>query len=327
MAKNTHAPKGKKPKGKEPKAKEKRHGAAPRSMWSGSISFGLVQIPVSLYTAEVSHEISFKLLDKRDMTPVHYKRINRGNGKEVPWSDIVRGYERSPGELIVVTDEDLRRANVKASQTVDILDFVDAGSIDPTYFDKPYYLAPLQSKKRSLSNPRAYVLLREALRRTGKIGIAKVVLRTREHLAAVVPHEKTLILNLLRFDHELRKEAALDLAEDVLAAAKVAEKELDMAERLITEMASKWEPERYKDEYRDDVMALIERKAKAGEAHQITEAEEAPEPQAPGSDIIALLRQSLGGKAANRVTAEPHPKPRASKAAPRKKGGGQRKAA
>jgi len=297
-------------------------------MWSGSITFGLVQIPVGLYPSEVSHDLSFKLLDKRDMTPVHYQRYNSKSGKEVPWDDIVRGFERAPGEMVVVTDEDLRRANVKSSQTIEILDFVDASDIAPPYFDKPYFLGPLQTKKRALASPKGYVLLREALRKTGKVGIAKVVIRTREHLAAVLPQEKALILNLLRFDHELRKEKDLDLPEAVAGAANVSEREMDMAERLITEMATEWKPQKYKDEYYDDVMAMIEKKAKAGDALKITEPEEVPEPEASGADLVALLRKSLGhGHApANRAEKEPSSK-RRPKTAPKKKGGGRKKAA
>jgi DNA end-binding protein Ku len=314
-------------KAKGTKAREKTHGAATRSMWNGSITFGLVQIPVGLYPSEVSHDLSFKLLDRRDLAPVRYQRTNSKSGKPIAWKDIVRGYERSPGEFVVVTDEDLRRANVRATQTIDILDFVDAGSVAPSYFEKPYYIAPLQSKKGS--SPKAYVLLREALRKTGKIGIAKVVIRTREHLAAVLPEGKALILDLLRFDHELRKEEDIDLPEDT-GVAKAGSREMEMAERLITEMASEWKPERYKDEYYDDVMKMIEKKAKAGEAHKITEPEEAPAIEEPADDIISLLRKSLGGKGnapANRVKPEPRAKRGAAKAAPRKKGGGLRKAA
>jgi DNA end-binding protein Ku len=310
------------------KTKAKSRHPASRSMWSGSISFGLVSIPVGLYPAEVNHELSFKLLDKRDMTPVRYQRVNRDSGKQVAWDDIVRGFERRPGEMVVVTDEDLKRANVKATQTIEILDFVDAGAIAPSYFDRPYYIAPLQPKRRAPANPKAYVLLREALRHSGKIGIARVVIRTREHLAAVLPQDKVLILNLLRFDHELRKEDDLDLPKEALESAKVSDREMEMAERLIGEMTAKWQPERYKDDYRDDVLALIEKKAKAGEAQTIPEPSEEPPPEGPGADIIALLRKSLGGRGstpANKV----HPdevKPR--KAAPRRKAAShQRKAA
>ncbi|WP_437680847.1 Ku protein [Sorangium sp. So ce131] len=305
----------------------------PRSIWKGSISFGLVQIPVALYPAEEPNEISFKQLDKRDMTPIRYERVNRETGKPVSWDDIVRGYAYDKDEYVVVSDEDLRRANVEATQTVDILDFVDASEIEPMFYDKPYYLAPASQNKKK-SPVTAYVLLREALRKTGKVGIAKVVIRTREHIAAVMPRGRALVMNLLRFAHELRTDEELDLPELEAEGKGLGKRELEMAERLVAEMATEWKPEKYKDEYRDDVMKLIEKKVKSGET--TTSAEPAEEDEDRGRqtgtvDLIALLKKSLGqkgGKAANdeKEAHEAEPKVRKADGAKRKAGGPRRAA-
>ncbi|WP_437281568.1 Ku protein [Sorangium sp. So ce375] len=310
----------------------------PRSIWKGSISFGLVQIPVALYTAEEPDELHFTQLDKRTMAPIRYERVNRETGEPVSWDDIVRGYPYEKDEYVVLSDEDLRRANVEATQTVDILDFVDASEIDPNYYDKPYFLAPASQSGKKKSPVTAYVLLREALRKTGKVGIAKVVIRTREHIAAVRPHGRALVLNLLRFAHELRSEEELDLPEMEAEGKGLGKRELEMAERLVAEMATAWEPEKYKDEYRDDVMKLIEKKVKSGQMTTPAEPVEEEHHRATGTvDLIALLKKSLGqkgGKVANddagdaRRAPETGGKSRARKAeTPKRKGGGSRRAA
>jgi DNA end-binding protein Ku len=257
-----------------------------RSIWKGSITFGLVNIPVGLYSAEKrSEEIHFHLLDKRTLSPVRYKRVNEKNGKEVPWEEIVRGYEYQEGQYVVMSDEDIKRANPEASQTVDILDFVDGEEISPLYYDKPYYLAPQKKGAKS------YALLRETLRRTGKVGIAKVVIRTRQYLAAVIPQDDVIVLELMRFDHELRDADDLELPHGM---AGVTEKELDMAERLVEGMVGEWEPEKYRDDYRSDLMKLIEKRVESG---QIEEVEEAPVPPpdqgAKVVDLMALLKRSV----------------------------------
>ncbi|HTN92445.1 MAG TPA: Ku protein [Sorangium sp.] len=276
----------------------------PRSIWKGSISFGLVQIPVALYPAEEPNELHFTQLDKRNMTPIRYERVNRETGEPVSWDDIVRGYPYEKGEYVVMSDEDLRRANVEATQTVDILDFVDESDIDPMYYDKPYYLAPASQNSKKKSPVTAYVLLREALRKTGKVGIAKVVIRTREHIAAVRPRGRALVLNLLRFAHELRTDEELDLPELDAEGKGLGKRELEMAERLVAEMATDWKPEKYKDEYRDDVMKLIEKKVKSGQTTTPAEPDEEEDKRRDTGtvDLIALLKKSLGqkgGKAAN----------------------------
>ena len=257
----------------------------PRAIWKGSISFGLVSIPVGLYAAETRHELQFHLLDRRDTSPVRYKRVSEKSGKEVPWGDIVRGYEYEEGHYVVLSDEDLKRANPTATQTIDISDFVEADEIGPTYFDKPYYLAP--DKKGT----KGYALLREALRRTGKVGVATVVIRTRQYLAAVLPQDDVLVLALLRYAHELRDAEELEVPH---GAAGVSDRELAMAERLIEGMVGAWEPEKYTDTYEKDVMDMIERRVEKGE----TEAVETPAPKPAGGegkvvDLMMLLKRSV----------------------------------
>lgn len=284
---------------------------AARSIWKGSISFGLVQIPVALYPAECPRELSFHMLTKDDLSPIHFKRVKATTGDEVDFKDLVKGYKTKDGTWVVLTDADFARANVDATQSVDILDFIDASELDPIYFDKPYYLAPIALRKGRPTESKAYVLLRETLRRTGKVGIAKVVIRTREHLAAVMPHENLLLLNLLRFDHEVRDADKLDIPDANLKAADVSPREIKMAEQLVAEMSSKWDPKKYRDEYREDLLALIRNRVKEGRAHEIDETEpEAPAREAEAVDMLTLLKKSLergsskastgGGRAANK---------------------------
>jgi DNA end-binding protein Ku len=261
-----------------------------RAIWKGSISFGLVNIPVGLYAAETRDEISFKLLDKKTMSPIHYKRVSEESGKEVPWEETVRGYEFESGQYVVMSDEDLKRAAPEATQTIDIVDFVDLEDISPLYFDKPYYLGP--DKKGA----KAYALLREILRRTKKVGIAKVVIRTRQYLAAVVARGDVLTLELMRYAHELRDPSELDVPR---GKEGVSEREIDMAERLVEGMVSAWDPEKYKDTYRQELMKTIKKRAEAGQLE--SSPEPAPKPkEARGNvvDLMALLKQSVeqGGR-------------------------------
>jgi DNA end-binding protein Ku len=262
-----------------------------RSIWKGSISFGLVNIPVGLYSAEKSKELHFNLLDRRNLAPIHYQRVNSETGKEVRWEDTVRGYEFEPHRYVVLSDEDLKRANPESTQTVEILDFVDLAEISPVYFEKPYFLAPERNGAKS------YALLRETLRRTGKAGIAKVVIRTRQYLAAVVPTDDALVLDLMRFQDELRDTSELDLPS---GKQGVSEQELKMAERLVEAMVNSWDPERYRDDYRTDVKALIESRVAAGQL-EAGAAEPAPQRQpARGKvvDLMSLLKRSVeaGGR-------------------------------
>ncbi|MFL6293781.1 MAG: Ku protein, partial [Thermoanaerobaculia bacterium] len=280
-----------------------------RSIWKGSITFGLVNIPVGLYSAEKREEtVSFHLLDRRNMARVKYKRVNEETGREVPWDETVRGYEIEGGKHVVLSDEDLQRAAPEKTQTVDILDFVDAEEISPLFFDKPYYLGPEKKGAKS------YALLRETLRRTNKVGIAKVVIRTKQYLAAVLVEEQAIVLNVLRFEHELRDPKELDLPS---GKEGVSERELDMAERLVEGMVSDWDPEKYRDDYYKDLKKLIKDRVEAGELEESPEAPPAPKPERGGKvvDLMALLKQSVEDKPGRKPPRKAAKKPPAKKAA------------
>jgi len=261
-----------------------------RAFWKGSISFGLVEIPVSLQPAVKTHDLNFSLLDRKDFSPVGYKRYNKNSGREVAWDQVVRGYEYEPDEYVVLSDEELRRANVEASETIEILEFVERDEIDPVYYETPYYVEPLKRGSKS------HALLRAALERSGKVGIARVVLRTRQRMAALLVREGVLVLDLLRYAHELRSLDEVQVPPRSAKGAGVSESEIRMAQQLIEGMKGKWDPEKFKDEYRDDVMALVRRKVKAGQTHTIVE----PEPSETTRrarpevmDLMPLLKRSL----------------------------------
>jgi len=266
-----------------------------KSFWSGAISFGLVEIPVRLHPVRAPEELSFTLLDKKDLSPVGYRRFNKESGKEVPWDQIVRGYEYEKDQYVVVTDADLERANVDATHSIAMLSFVPAAAIDPVYFETPYYIEPTARGGKS------YSLLREALARVGRVGIARVVLRTRSHLAAVVVWDQALVLVIMRYEHELRKPRDLEIPAPGSRATKVSAQELQMAERLIDDMSEKtWDPKSFHDEYRDDVLELIHQKIKSGKTHAITERKGEREYQPRGTsvvDLMPLLKKSLASRA------------------------------
>lgn len=260
-----------------------------RAIWKGSLNFGLVNIPVALHSGEERDELSFRLLDRRNLAPVHNKRVNERTGREVPWDEIVKGHEYKKGEYVVLTEEDFRRADVEATQTVEITGFVDASEIDPVYYDKPYYLEPLKKARKS------YALLREVLERTGKIGIGKIVIRSRQYLAGVMVWGQVLVVQLLRYADELRDPAELELPPQSLKNLDIAEKEIKLAERLVEAMIESWEPSKYQDTYHEKLLALIERKAKSGATEAI---EELPKEvwqrrTAQVVDIMDLLKRSV----------------------------------
>ena len=260
-----------------------------RPLWQGSISFGLVEIPAGIYPAESPDELSFRMLDKRDFAPIGYKRINKNTGKEVAWDDIVKAYETEKDEYVVLSDEELKAANVRATQTIEIVGFIDEDDVDPMFYDRPYYVGP--TKKGS----KAYSLLRETLKRTKKVGLARVVIRTRQHLAVLRPVGDLLVLELLRFAHELRDPAEVGMPENG-KASKISEAESRMAERLVKEMEIPWKPEQYKDEYRDDVLKLVEQKVKAGHQREIVEPAKESRATAGGGqvvDLMSLLKKSV----------------------------------
>ncbi|HEV7801312.1 MAG TPA: Ku protein [Burkholderiales bacterium] len=287
----------------------------PRALWKGAISFGLVNVPVSLYPASRSEAISFDMIDKRDFSPVGYKRYNKRTGEEIARENIVKGYEYEKGEYVVVGDEDFKQANVEATQTVDIVSFVDAAAVAPYYYDTPYYLEPGKRGEKG------YTLLREVLRKTGRVGIANVVIRSKQHLAALIPLERMLLMNTLRFANEIRSMEDLTLPEAGLNG--LTDKEIAMAERLVDDMTEKWKPEQYKDTYRDDLMAQIEKKIQSGETHALTPAtEDTAEPRrgAEVIDLVSLLRKSLDktGKGSAATAANEEEKEQPKRAAARK---------
>jgi DNA end-binding protein Ku len=271
------------------KTKAAASKSAGRALWKGSVNFGLVNIPVALYPAETSKSLDLDMLDRRDFAPIKYQRINKQTGKEVPWDQIVKGYQYQKGEYVTLSDEELRSANVEATQSVDILDFVGAAEISPVYFDKPYYLEPLKNGRR------AYMLLREVLSKSDKVAIARVVIRTREHLAAVIPQGNVLILNLLRFQHELRDSKGLDIPETGSKGRAISASELQMAERLIEAMSGPWNPAKYRDEYREDVESLIQKKIKSGRPRAVSADGKTPARKTGGKvvDIMSLLQRSV----------------------------------
>jgi DNA end-binding protein Ku len=260
-----------------------------RGLWKGAISFGLVNVPVELFSAEKrSSELDLTMLDKRDLAPVGYKRYNKSTGEDVPWAEIVKGYEYDDDKYVVLSDEDFRRANIEASKTVDIQAFVDLKDIPPLYFETPYYLAPGKRGEK------AYALLRDAMKKAGKAGIATVVIRTRQYLAAVMPQDEVLLMDTLRYADEIKGTEELGMPGGALHH-KASAKEIDMALRLIDDMSEKWQPEKFKDTYRDDLMARIKEKIKQGQTEEITAPEKGEkEPsRADVIDLMALLKKSV----------------------------------
>ncbi len=266
----------------------------PRPLWKGAISFGLVNIPVILYSAEDRNSFDLTMLDRRNMKPVGFKRYNKETDKDVGWDDIVKGYEYEKDRYVVLTDEDFKRANVEATQTIDIVAFVEAEEIAPTYFETPYYLAP---DKRG---EKGYALLRETLKATDKLAIATVVIRTRQYLAALIPSGDVIVLNTLRYKNELKSVKNLDVPSGTLKTVGVSPREVEMAKKLVDEMTERWKPERYRDTYHEDLMKLIHKRIKAGKTEVITQAEadEKEEKPAKGEviDLMALLKRSVQAK-------------------------------
>ena len=286
-----------------------------RSMWKGAISFGLVHIPVEMYPAASDKGLDLHMLDRRDFSPIGFKRYNKTTGKEVGWDDIIKGYEYTDGEYVVLSDEDLRRANPEATQTIDILAFVDAGDVPLIYYDQPYYLAP------GKGGDKVYALLRDTLKKVGKIGIAHVVIRVKQHLAALHCVGNTIVMNTLRYTDEIRDAGELKIPAKNAKGAAVTDKELKMAMALVEGMSEDWEPEQYHDTYREDVMAMIEKKIKAKQTKTITmpDKEEKPAKATNVIDLVSLLQASLGKKPGKAAPAddddddEPPPPKRARK--------------
>ncbi len=259
------------------------------SIWKGSVSFGLLNIPVSLQKAQEGKELHFSMLDKKDLSPIKYKKVSAKDGKEVPWDRIVKGYEYEKGEFVIMDKDDFKAANPKATQTIDIETFVDFEDIDLLFFEKPYYLVPQKT------GIKGYFLLAEALKKTSKIAIAKVIIRTKQHLAAVMAKGDYLVLEILRFAHEVLQVDEVHYLSEV-NRPKFTAKEVKMAEELIDGMTEKWKPEQYKDTYNDDIMKIIELKIKAGEGHEIDKGELPKVEKFSNTnvvDLMPLLKQSL----------------------------------
>jgi DNA end-binding protein Ku len=276
-----------------------------RAIWKGNISFGLVNIPIALYPATRREELKFRLLRKSDLSTVNYKRVAERDGKEVSWDQIVKGYEYEKGKYVVLKDEDFQRVDLEATQTVDIQDFVEQEEIDPMFFYKPYYLEPQKGAAK------AYALLRDALKDTNKVGIAKVVIKTRQYLAGVKPENGALVLELMHFADELADPEKLLVPKKT----EVGKREMNMAKSLIDSMSSKWNPEKYKDDYREALMEVIEEKVEAGGKEIEEKLKKAPKPTKV-IDLVSVLQKSLEETGAKKKA---RTKSRTKKAQPAKK--------
>ena len=271
------------------------------SIWKGSISFGLLNIPVTIQKAQEGHDLSFSMLDEHDLSPIKYKKVNGKSGKEVPWERIVKGYQYEKGQYVILSKEDLKAANPKATQTIDIEDFVEFADIDLMFLEKPYYLVPQKT------GIKGYFLLVEALNKSKKVAIGKIIIRTKMHLAMLMTKDNYLVLELLRFGHEVLDVNEVDYLSDI-QKPKFTPKEIKMAEELIAGMTADWNPDQYRDTYNDDVMKVIKLKIKAGQGKEIEWDLPKDETTKGGKvvDLMPLLKQSLeqrkSAKARKKVT-------------------------
>ncbi len=276
-----------------------------RSIWTGSITFGLVSIPVALQNASRSEELKFRLLRESDLSPVNYKRVAEVDGKEVPWEQIVKGYEYEKGKFVVLKDEDFQRVDLEATDTIDIVDFVDLTQINPIFFHRPYYLEPQKG------GGIAYHLLRQVLADTNKTGISKVVIRTRQHLAAVKANGNLLVLELMRFSNEIVDPSEIKIPEE----KSTRKRELTMAKTLVDQLTEDWDPTRYTDDYRSALMKLIDQKVKSG-GKELPATGHIPKKATNVIDLAAVLQQSLkeagGGPKPKKPKAKPRPRAKAA---------------
>lgn len=259
-----------------------------RPIWKGTLSFGLVTIPVTLHSAESNFDLHFRLIDSRNKAAIRYERVNEITGEEVPWNSVVKGYEYEKGNYVLLTEEDFKHADVRAFETIEIEDFVDRDDIAPIYFQKPYYTVPQKKAEKG------YVLLREILKETKKVGIARIVVRTRQHIAAVFPCCDALIVNILRYQQEIRNADSFDLPGKSLRDYRVSPREMEMAKQLVESFSSSWKPEKYHDDYHDNLLKWIQRKAKAHGGPIKEEEEPEKEPVTTNKvDILELLKKSI----------------------------------
>jgi DNA end-binding protein Ku len=264
----------------------------PRSLWKGAISFGLVHIPVALHSATSENTLDFDWLDKRSMDPVGYKRVNKKTGKEIAKENIVKGLAYEEGKYVILTDEEIAAAYPRTTQTIEIETFVGNTEIPFVYLERPYYVAPINKGQK------VYALLRDTLHKTGRVGIARVVIQTKQHLAVLVPSGPGLVLNLLRWGEDIRSWEGLNLPPEGSKAAGLSDKELSMARQLVDDMTSKWKPENFRDSFKDEIMALVDKKVKAGKTETVLQPEE-PETGRGSAQIIdltELLQRSLRKK-------------------------------
>ena len=283
---------------------------SPRSLWKGAISFGLVHIPIALYPATSEQGLNFDWLDKRSMDPVGYKRINKKTGKEIDKENIVKGIEYDEGQYVILSPEEIEAAYPKTTQTIEIEGFVPAADIPFIYLDRPYYVAPINK------GAKVYALLREILHKNGKAGIARVVIQTKQHLAALIPSGPLLILNLLRWGDEIRTFEALPLPAEGVKAAGLTDKEMKMGEQLVADMSAQWDPQAFSDSFKEQILQLVEEKVQAGQTESVTpiEPRETAGSSATIYDLTELLQRSLnrGNKdkkpAASAKAAKPKPK-------------------
>jgi len=261
-----------------------------RPIWTGTLSFGLLNVPVSLMSGERKVDLSFRMLDSRDRKPIRYERVNAETGEEVPWKDVVKAFEYDKGSYVVVEEQDIKSAAPESHETVEVETFVDAGMIPPQFFEKPYVLVPAKKAEKG------YVLLRETLKATKQVGIARVVIRTREYLAAVMPQDDALLLMLLRYPQELVDPADYKLPEGKPSTYRITAKEMDMAKQLIGSMSGKWVPDDYHDEFRARLEAVIKKKMKSKGAlakAEDNEPEAAEDTATNVVDFMSLLQKSI----------------------------------
>ncbi|MBO9354607.1 Ku protein [Bordetella petrii] len=288
---------------------------ATRTIWKGAISFGLVHIPVGLHTATTDSGVDFDWLDKRTMDPVGYKRINKRTGKEIDRDNIVKGVEYHDGDYVIISPEEIAEAYPRTTQTIEIQRFVQADEVPFVYLERPYYIEPINRGHK------VYALLRDTLAKTGKIGIAKVVIQTKQHLAALIPSGDALVLNLMRWGEEVKSMKGLDLPSSKAKNMAPSASELKMAKMLVEDMSGAWDPADFQDEFRQTIMDLVEKKARAGKIETVIEPqEEAPAYADNVIDLTELLQRSLkGGKKGEASARKTGAKSAAKKAAPRKR--------
>ena len=260
----------------------------PRPVWKGHISFGLVNVPIVLYAAEQRADLSFRLIDSRNAARIRYERVNEETGEEVPWDKIVKGYEYEDGNYVLFSEGELENASAELTRVIEIEQFVDLSEIDVRYFDRPYILAPAKGGEKG------YVLLREAISAAGKAGIARVVIRARQYLAAVVVEGDALVLELLRYSQELRSQDEFGLPSSDLRKHKITKQEVDLAAKLIEGMSGEWTPDSFEDEYRVELLKLIQRKVKSGQTEAIEDVDSSMPDDAPASiNFMDVLKRSV----------------------------------